>query len=126
MKRTLSCLVIITILGTCFATTAMAAPDITGVRGGYGVTATVVDADGWDWEIEIAGAHIFQGGLTEGPISGNWENKCNRIINFHHPARCRGTNCFYARTICFVHAIKHTVYSYHYIIDTLEGCQISF
>ena len=71
MKRTLSCLVIITILGTCFATTAMAAPDITGVRGGYGVTATVVDADGWDWEIEIAGAHIFQGGLTQGAISGS-------------------------------------------------------
>jgi hypothetical protein len=71
MKRTLYCFIIIGILSTCVTTTALAAPDITGVRGGYGVAATVIDADGWDWKIEIAGAHVFQGYLTEGAISGS-------------------------------------------------------
>ena len=71
MKKTIICLIIISVIGTCSITTAMAAPEITGVRGGYGVIATVADADGFDWKIEIAGAHIFQGSLTEGAISGD-------------------------------------------------------
>jgi hypothetical protein len=71
MKKTTLCVIIMAVLGTCAVTNAMATPAITGVRGGYGVIATVSDADGFDWKIEIAGAHIFQGGLTEGAISGS-------------------------------------------------------
>jgi hypothetical protein len=68
MKRIMFCLVIITVLGACFVTNAMAAPEITGVRGGYGVIATVVDAENLDWKIELGGSHIFQGSITEGAI----------------------------------------------------------
>lgn len=73
MKRTLYCLIIVGILSSCVTTTALAAPTIAGVRGGWGVAATIVDADGWDWKIEIAGAHVFQGYVTEGSIAGNNE-----------------------------------------------------
>jgi len=45
--------------------------EITGVRGGYGVTATVVDAENLDWKIEIGGQHIFQGSITEGVVGNN-------------------------------------------------------
>ena len=65
------CLIIIAVASTCFVTNAMAAPKITGVQGGYGVTATVVDADGLHWQINIKGAQIIQGTKTEGDISGN-------------------------------------------------------
>lgn len=58
-------------ISSCGVTSALASPEISGIRGGYGVTATVVDADGFDWKIELAGAHILQGGLTEGAISGS-------------------------------------------------------
>lgn len=71
MKKTIICIIIISLLGTCAVTSAIATPAITGIRGGYGVIATITDADGWDWKIEIAGAHIFQGSLTEGAISGS-------------------------------------------------------
>ncbi len=71
MKTTIMCLLMLAILGSCAVIPAMAAPEITGVRGGYGVAATVVDADGFDWKIELAGAHIFQYGVTEGEISGS-------------------------------------------------------
>jgi hypothetical protein len=71
MKKTILCLIIISVVGTCVVTNAMAAPEITGVRGGYGVIATVVDANGLDWQIELGGPHIFQGSKTEGAISGN-------------------------------------------------------
>lgn len=39
MKRTIICLVITAVLGACFATNAVAAPEIIGVRGGYSVIA---------------------------------------------------------------------------------------
>lgn len=71
MKKTLYCLIIIGIIGTCCTTTALAAPEITGVRGGYGVIATVADAADLDWKIEIGGQHIFQGGVTEGVVGNN-------------------------------------------------------
>jgi len=71
MKKTIICLIILSVLGSCAVTQAMAAPEITGVRGGYGVVATVVDADNFDWKIELAGAHMFQGSITEGAISGS-------------------------------------------------------
>ncbi len=71
MRKTILCIIIISVIGTCSITTAMAEPKITGVRGGYGVAATVVGADGFDWKIEIGGPHIFQGSLTEGIISGS-------------------------------------------------------
>lgn len=71
MKKTILCLIIISVIGTCSMTTVMATPAITAVRGGYGVVATVSDADGFDWKIEIAGTNMFQGGLTQGDISGS-------------------------------------------------------
>ena len=70
MKRIIFCLVITTILGACFVTSA-AAIEITGVRGGYGVIATVSGAQNLDWKIEIGGQHIFQGGVTEGVVGEN-------------------------------------------------------
>jgi hypothetical protein len=71
MKKTIFCLVLITVLGACFVTNAMAAPEITGVRGGYGVIATVVGAENLDWKIELGGQHIFQGSITEGVVGNN-------------------------------------------------------
>lgn len=71
MKKTIICIIILSVLGSCAVTHAMAALEITGVRGGCGVAATVVDADDFDWKIELAGAHIFQGLITEGAISGS-------------------------------------------------------
>jgi len=71
MKRIIFCLVITVILGTCFVTGAMAAPEITGVRGGYGVTAKVANAGNLNWKIELGGQHIFQGSITEGVIGNN-------------------------------------------------------
>jgi len=70
MKRIIFCLVITTILGACFVTSA-AALEITGVRGGYGVIATVSGAQNLDWKIEIGGQNIFQGGITEGVVGNN-------------------------------------------------------
>jgi len=71
MKKTIVCILIVLGISSCGITGAFAVPEITGVRGGYGVVATVVDANEFDWKIEIAGAHIFQGGITEGAISGS-------------------------------------------------------
>lgn len=71
MKKILFCVIVITILGTFFTTTALAAPEVTGVRGGWGVIATVSGADNLDWKIEIAGQRIFQGSITEGVIGDN-------------------------------------------------------
>jgi hypothetical protein len=71
MKKTMMCLILFSLLITCAVTQAMAVPEITEVRGGYGVAATVVDANGFDWEIKLTGAHIFQGSITEGGISGS-------------------------------------------------------
>ena len=71
MKRTFFCLVILATIGLCYTSTALASPDITGVRGGYGITATVTGASELDWEIEIAGPNIFQGSISEGAIGSN-------------------------------------------------------
>jgi len=71
MKRIIFCLVIITVLGTCFVTNAMAYPEITGVRGGYGVIAKVANAENLDWKIELGGQHVFQGSITDGVIGNN-------------------------------------------------------
>jgi hypothetical protein len=71
MKRIIFCLVITAVLGACFVTSAMAAPEITGVRGGYGVIAKVTSAENLDWKIQIGGQHIFQGSVTEGVVGSN-------------------------------------------------------
>ena len=71
MKKTMLCLSLFVLVSTCFVTNAMALPKITGVQGGYGVTATVVDADGLDWQINLKGAQILLGEKTTGDIKGN-------------------------------------------------------
>ena len=71
MRKTLMCLIIFSVIGTCIVTHAMAAPEITGVRGGYGVIAKVANAQDLDWKIEIGGQNIFQGGITEGVVGNN-------------------------------------------------------
>jgi hypothetical protein len=70
MKKIIFCLVITVVLGACFVTSAMGA-EITGVRGGYGVIATVSGAENLDWKIELGGQHIFQGSITEGVVGNN-------------------------------------------------------
>jgi hypothetical protein len=70
MKRIIFCLVITAIFGACFVTSA-AAVEITGVRGGYGVIATVSGAENLDWKIELGGQHMFQGSTTEGVVGNN-------------------------------------------------------
>jgi hypothetical protein len=70
MKKTILYLIIITIVAsTCFVTSATAAPKITGIHGGYGVTATVEDANNLDWQINIRGPHMIYGMQTDGTIS---------------------------------------------------------
>jgi hypothetical protein len=71
MKKTILYLIIIIVASTCFVTSAAAAPKITGIHGGYGVTATVVDADGLHWQINIRGPHMIYGMKTDGTISCN-------------------------------------------------------
>jgi len=69
MKKTILCLSLFVLVSTCFVTNALAAPKITGIQGGYGVTATVVDAKGYDWRIGIRGSQMIYGMVTEGTIS---------------------------------------------------------
>jgi len=71
MKKTILCILIISVVGACGITQAIAAPEITGVRGGYGVVAMVANAQDLDWTIEIGGQHILQGGITEGVVGEN-------------------------------------------------------
>lgn len=71
MKKTIVCMLVVLIVGVFGVTTAFAAPEITGVRGGYGVTATVANAQDLDWKITIGGERIFQGGVTEGVVGAN-------------------------------------------------------
>jgi hypothetical protein len=47
----------------------MAAPKITEIHGGYGVSATVMDAKGRDWQIDIKGPFMISGMKTVGTIS---------------------------------------------------------
>ena len=44
-------IIIIAVASTGFVTSATAAPKITGIHGGFGVTATVADANTRDWQI---------------------------------------------------------------------------
>lgn len=71
MRKTIICVIILFVVGTCVTTHALAAPEITGVRGGYGVTATVANALDLDWKITLGGQRIFQSGITEGVVGGN-------------------------------------------------------
>ncbi|KYK20843.1 hypothetical protein AYK25_04195 [Thermoplasmatales archaeon SM1-50] len=71
MNKILLSLTLLALLSGCFTTTALAAPEITGVWGGYGIRATVLDADQYNWKIEIIGLRIRYGGITEGTIDGN-------------------------------------------------------
>ncbi|PNX50074.1 MAG: hypothetical protein BV458_13845 [Thermoplasmata archaeon M9B2D] len=71
MKKTIVCMIVSLVVGACGVTTALASPEITGVRGGYGVVATIVDAEDLDWEITIGGERVFQGGITEGVVGAN-------------------------------------------------------
>jgi hypothetical protein len=71
MKKTILYLSLFALICTCLVTNAMALPKITGVQGGYGVTATVVDADGLDWQINLKGAQILLGEKTTGDITSN-------------------------------------------------------
>ena len=68
MKKIILCLSLIVLVSTCFVTNAIAAPKITEIRGGYGVSATVVNATGRHWTISIQGPFIKDGTLTEGFI----------------------------------------------------------
>ncbi len=70
MKKTILCLSIFVIVNICFVTSVTAVPKITGIHGGYGVTASVEDADGLDWQINIIrlGKSPMK---TEGTISGD-------------------------------------------------------
>jgi hypothetical protein len=72
MKKTiLYLIIIIAVASTGFVTSATAAPKITGIQGGFGVTATVANANNRDWQITLRGAHIIRGMITEGTISGD-------------------------------------------------------
>ena len=73
MKKTILCLSLFVIVSTCFVTTAMAAPLITNVHGGYGVTATLENAKGHDWQINLRGEFVVFGMTTMGTISSKSE-----------------------------------------------------
>jgi hypothetical protein len=49
----------------------MAAPKITGIQGGLGVTATVENAKDHDWQINIKGPFMISGMITKGTISSD-------------------------------------------------------
>ena len=53
MKKTLLCFILLTVTSTCCITHAIAVPKITGVQGGYGVSATVENATGCNWMISL-------------------------------------------------------------------------
>jgi len=69
MKKTILCLLMFFVVSTCFVTSVTAVPKITGIQGGYGVTATVEDARGLEWRIVIRGPYMIYGTITEGFIS---------------------------------------------------------
>jgi hypothetical protein len=52
MKKVILFIAILSVLGTFFGTYASAEPEITEVKGGWGVVATVVNASGLSWEIK--------------------------------------------------------------------------
>jgi hypothetical protein len=71
MKKTILFLSLFALVSTCCVTNAMAVPKITEVHGGYGVTATVVDAAGLHWQISLRGSQIFSGIITDGDITSD-------------------------------------------------------
>lgn len=81
-KRVISLLIIVLIASTCFVTsaTATAEPTITKIHGGYGVTATVIDAIGHRWNIKICGQHMIFGSKAQGIISRNNDTIRTHII----------------------------------------------
>ena len=73
MKKIILCLSLFVLVSTCFVTNAMAAPSITDVHGGLGVSATVMDAKGHDWQINIKGPFVVLGCKTAGTITSKSE-----------------------------------------------------
>jgi hypothetical protein len=71
MKKTILFLSLFLLVSTCWVTNAMAVPKITNVRGGYGVSVTVMNATGRHWQINLQGSQIFLGMLTDGDISSD-------------------------------------------------------
>jgi hypothetical protein len=69
MKKTILYLSLFVLVSTCFVSNAMAAPQITDIHGGYGVTATVINAKGHNWQITISGPAMIYGMNTVGIIS---------------------------------------------------------
>jgi mannose/fructose/N-acetylgalactosamine-specific phosphotransferase system component IID len=72
MKKTILFLLLFALVSTCCVTNAMAVPKITEVHGGYGVSATVVNATGRHWVINLQGSHIFLGMTTVGVITSDY------------------------------------------------------
>ena len=68
MKKTILFLSLFLLVSTCWVTNVMAVPKITNVRGGYGVSVTVMNATGRHWQINLQGSQIFLGMLTDGDI----------------------------------------------------------
>jgi hypothetical protein len=71
MKKTILFLLLFALVSAFYATNAMAVPKITGVQGGYGVSATIENASGRNWMISLQGSQIFLGMITTGNISSN-------------------------------------------------------
>jgi hypothetical protein len=66
MRKTVFFLIMLVILFGCFTANAMSV-EITQVRGGYGVIATVANASSYQWMIGIEGPHLFNGtSITRG------------------------------------------------------------
>jgi hypothetical protein len=53
MKKTILCILIMSLLGTFAITHVIAEPEITDITGGVGVAAIVTNASGCDWEISV-------------------------------------------------------------------------
>ena len=71
MKKTILFLLILALVSTFCVTNAMAVPKITDIQGGYGVSATVVNASGRHWQISLRGSQIFLGTTTIGDITND-------------------------------------------------------
>jgi hypothetical protein len=71
MKKTILFLSLLALVSTCCITNVIAVPKITELHGGYGVTATVVDATGLHWQISLRGSQIFLGMTTDGVLTSD-------------------------------------------------------
>jgi len=72
MKKTILFLLLFALVSICCVTNAMAVLKITELHGGYGVSATVMNATGRHWEISLRGSHIFLGMTTVGVITSDY------------------------------------------------------